>query len=221
MTKRWVGLVVIAAMLVFTLAVYGSLPDRIATHWNMRGEADGWSSRFWGALLLPLIALATWLFMPLLRRIDPRRRNYERFETTFRLIVNMLIVFMAAMHVLSLGAALGWPVDMTRTILVMIGLMFVALGNYMPRLKSNWWMGIRTPWTLESERVWRETHRLAGYTFVIGGLIAVVAALLPTELAFTLGMIGMMGGALIPAVYSYVVYQRERRDTETDLQEPR
>ena len=210
MTKRWIGPVVIGGMLVFTALVYGELPARIPTHWNLSGEVDGWSGRLWGSLLAPVIAAALWLLLPVLRRVDPRRRNYDRFDTTFWLILNVIVVFMGAMHVLTLGMALGWSIDMTRTILILVGLLFAALGNYLPRLRSNWWMGIRTPWTLESETVWRATHRLAGFTFVIGGLIAVAAALLPTKLAFGVSMVAMMSAALIPVAYSYVLYRRER-----------
>src|SRR5690606_34823253 len=119
MTTRWLGALLIVAMVIFTLVVYGSLPETIPTHWNVRGEVDGWSSRTWGAWLMPLIAAAMWLLLPLLRKVDPRRRNYDRFNDTFWLIVNLLVVFMAAMHVLSLGAALGWAVDMTRSVMVM------------------------------------------------------------------------------------------------------
>lgn len=211
MTRRWIGAVVIAGMVVFTLVVYGSLPDRIPTHWNFRGEVDGWSGRLWGAWLMPLVATGVWLLMPVLRKVDPRRKNYERFDATFILVINILVVFMAALHVLSLGSALGWPVDVTRSLMVMLGLMFITLGNYLPRIRSNWWLGIRTPWTLESESVWRATHRLAGFTFVGGGIIMVMAALLPVELSFTVGIAAAMVATMVPVIYSFVAYQRERR----------
>ena len=214
MTRRWIGLVVIAAMLVFTAVVYSSLPERIPTHWNFRGEVDGWSSRLWGSLLAPLVSAGIWVLLPVLRRIDPRRRNYERFDATFRLLVNLLIVFFAGIHVIVLGAGLGWAIDMTRAILVIVGLMFVALGNYLPRLRSNWWMGIRTPWTLESESVWRSTHRLAGYTFVIGGLATAALALLPSPVVVGVAMAVMVTAVVVPAIYSYVAYRRERGEAE-------
>jgi uncharacterized membrane protein len=211
MTRRWAGAAVIAGMVGFTLVVYGSLPDRIPTHWNLRGEVDGWSGRFWGAWLMPLIGTGLWLFMPVLRKVDPRRENYERFDRTFLLLVNILVVFLAALHVLALGSALGWAVDFARSLMVMLGLLFVSLGNYLPRVRSNWWMGIRTPWTLESESVWRATHRLAGFTFVGAGIIMLLSALLPRELSFALGFGAALVAATVPVIYSFVVYRRERR----------
>lgn len=213
MTKRWIAPALIGGMLLFTAAVYSSLPEQVPTHWNIRGEVDGWSSRTWGALLAPTIALGLWLLLPVLRRIDPRRAHYERFDATFWLLLNVIVMFMAAMHVLSLGAALGWPVDVTRGVLVIVGLLFAGLGNYLPRLRSNWWMGIRTPWTLDSEAVWRATHRLAGITFVTAGLITVVAAVLPTDQAFKIAMLSLAVGAFIPAAYSYFAYRAERRES--------
>jgi uncharacterized membrane protein len=213
MTKRWIAPALIGGMLLFTAVVYSSLPDQVPTHWNIRGEVDGWSSRTTGALLAPLIALGLWLLLPVLRRIDPRRAHYERFDATFWLLLNVIVMFMAAMHVLSLGASLGWPVDVTRGVLVILGLLFAGLGNYLPRLRSNWWMGIRTPWTLDSEVVWRATHRLAGITFVAAGLITVVAAVLPTSQAFAIAMVALAAGAFIPAAYSYFAYRAERRES--------
>ncbi len=211
MSKRWLGPVLIVGMLAFTLAVYGSLPEQLPTHWNIRGEADDWSSRAVGAFMMPAISTALWLLLPLLRRVDPRRPHYERFGETFWVLVNILVLFMGAMHVLVLGTGLGWRIDVTRASLVMLGLLLIALGNYLPRVRSNWWMGIRTPWTLESETVWRQTHRVAGVTFVAGGVLAVLAALLPGAASFAVGMTAMMAGALIPTVYSYIAYRREQR----------
>jgi uncharacterized membrane protein len=205
-----VGAAIIVAMIIGTLVVWDGLPDRMPTHWNARGEVDGWSSRWFGAFLVPGIALAMWAFLPLLRKLDPRSENYERFEETFFLIVNSIVLFMGAMHAVILSAALGWIVDMSRVMLIMIGLMFIVLGNFLPRLRSNWWMGVRTPWTLENERVWRETHRLAGWTFVLGGAVAVLAVLLPAPLRFPIGFAGLMVGAILPVIWSYVLWRRYR-----------
>jgi len=211
MTRRWTGLVVIVAMVVFSVVAYPSLPERVATHWNIAGEPDSWSSRAFAVWLGPAIALGVWLLLPVLRRIDPRRANYDRFDPTFWLVVNMITLFLGLVHALTLGAALGWRVDITRAMLMIVGALFVILGNYMPRLRSNWWMGIRTPWTLESESVWRATHRLAGWTFAAAGVLTVLSALLPSKAAFFVAMASMMCGAFIPVIYSYIAFRREQR----------
>lgn len=212
MKKPWLGLVLIGAMLAFSFAVYGELPERIPTHWNAEGEVDARGSRWPGAFIGPAVALGIWLLLLLLPRIDPRREHYERFWDTYWTFGNLLILFLTLLHVLTLGAALGWPVDVTRLVLLAIGLLFVVLGKYLPRVRSNWWLGIRTPWTLESEQVWRETHRLGGRTFVVGGLITMAAALLPEPARPWVAMAGLFVAGFIPVIYSYFAWGRARRE---------
>ena len=215
MSRRWVGAALIGLMVLFSVSVWFDLPDRIPTHWNFRWEVDGYSGGAWGAFSAPCVALAIWLLMPLLRRLDPRRANYERFEETFYTIVNLLVLFMAVMHVLTLGSALGWPIDMSRAMFALLGLIFIVLGNFMPRLRSNWWMGVRTPWTLDNDRVWRETHRMAGWTFVGGGVLALVSIILPEPVRWQVASAGVAGAALLPVVWSYVLWRRYQRPETT------
>ncbi|HEY8470372.1 MAG TPA: SdpI family protein [Longimicrobiales bacterium] len=210
MSRRWLGPVVVAAMLAFALAVYPSLPERVPTHWGLSGEPDDWMPKWPGAFLPAAMAAGVWLLLVGLRRIDPRRAHYEKFDETYWLLVNLLVLFMALVEVVALGAALGWPLDVARVMLLAAGLLFVALGNYLPRVRSNWWMGIRTPWTLESERVWRETHRVAGWSFVFGGVVTMVAALLPLAARPWVALAGLVVAGFVPVVYSYVLYRRER-----------
>jgi uncharacterized membrane protein len=212
MRGRWFGAVVVGLMVVASALVFDRLPDRIPTHWNIDGEADGWMARWPGAFLSPMLGLGLWLLMPVLRGLDPRRKNYERFDATFWIVVNVVLLFVALVHGATLAAALGWPVDVARVILVALGLLAVALGNYLPRVRSNWWMGIRTPWTLEDEEVWRDTHRLAGRTFVMAGVVMLGAAFLPSRSAFFVSMGAFMAAALLPAAYSYVLWRRKPRE---------
>ncbi len=212
MSRRWIGPVLIGLMIAFALAVYGRLPEQVPTHFGLSGEPDGWTPRLPGAFLMPLLAAGVYLLLIVLRRIDPRGANYSRFEETWWVFLNVIALLMTALHVLSLGFAIGWPIDMARAVTVTVGLLFVGLGNYMPRLRSNWWMGIRTPWTLESEEVWRETHRVGGWAFVAAGLLVVLAGLLlePGPRAWASG-IAFGTAIVIPLVYSYVAYRRLRR----------
>lgn len=211
MTRKFLGPVLVGAMALFSLAVYAQLPERIPVHWSLSGEVDGWTGKWPGAFMAPGLALGIWLLLQVLPKLDPRRRNYERFQETYWVLVNVIIGFIGLVHVLSLGTALGWPIGVPRVILVLVGMLFVALGNYLPRLRPNWWMGIRTPWTLENDRVWRDTHRLGGKTFVAAGLVMMISAFLPPALALAALVGAMVLGAGVPLVYSYVLWRREQR----------
>ncbi|MDQ3557251.1 MAG: SdpI family protein [Gemmatimonadota bacterium] len=209
MKRPWTGLTIVGAMAAFTAAVYGRLPPRIATHWNLAGEPDGWSGRP-GAWLLPTVALGTWALLMAVPRIDPRGDNYARFRDTYLLVVNLTLVFLGVLHVATVGSALGWPVEVGRLTNAMLGLLFVGLGNVLPRVRPNWFLGIRTPWTLESDRVWRETHRLGGRVFVAGGVLILLLALLPDTTAEWLLLPVLLGTTAVPVVYSYLAWRRER-----------
>lgn len=210
MNRRWLGLMFAVAALVFSLAVYSKLPDRVPTHFDLHGEADGWSNRTLAAFGMPVFAAVMVLLFSIFPKISPRRTNLDRFEDTYWIIANVVIGFMGALHVLILGRALGWPVDITSATLLGVGLLFMIIGNVLPRTRSNWWMGIRTPWTMENENVWRATHRLAGKTFMLGGIITVVAALLPPSVRPWIAIGALAIAGFIPVIYSYLIWRREK-----------
>jgi uncharacterized membrane protein len=197
------------AMWAFALAVYGRLPARVPSRISFSGEVVGWMPRSTGAFLPALIGTALIALTYVVPRIDPRAANVEKFRGDWWMLVNLIVTFFAAMEVITLGYALGWPMDLGRGMLVSLGLLFVGIGNYLPRVRSNWFMGIRTPWTMDNERVWRATHRVGGRTWVAAGLAMSIAALLPASArAVTMGL--CIGAAVvIPLAYSYVAWRRD------------
>jgi uncharacterized membrane protein len=211
MSKRWFGMIFVLAGLVFAASVFDQLPERIATHFNAVGEPDGWSTRWVGAFGLPIFAAAMVAVFNVVPNILPRRKNFEQFEATYWLICNLVVAFLFALHVVILGRALGWPIDIATTMLLGVGLLFVVLGNVMPRTRSNWFMGIRTPWTLDSEHVWRVTHRLGGRTMMVGGLITMAAAFMPARVQPWVGFGALALGAFVPVIYSYIAWRREKQ----------
>src|SRR5690606_26728572 len=108
MNRKWFGPVIVAVMVVLALWAFPQLPEQVPSHWNAQGEVDGWSGR-WIVFLPPAISLFVWGLMQGLRRVDPRAGNYERFESTFWVVVNLTIAIMLVVHVMTIGAALGWP----------------------------------------------------------------------------------------------------------------
>lgn len=209
MRSRWLGPAVVAAMWAFAAAVYTRLPQRVPSHWNLQGEVDGWMTRPWGPLMQPLIAtfvLAVFLVLP---RMDPRRANTDYIAEVRRLTLNLLVCFFAVTEVAVLGSALGWPVNADRVVLVAIGMLFMGLGNFLPRIRSNWLIGFRTPWTMDNERVWRATHRVGGRTMIVSGMMIAVGALLaPGARGWLIGA-GIVTAVAVPFVYSYIAYRRD------------
>lgn len=210
MKSRWMAPAGIATMWIFALAVFPRLPARVPTHWNAYGQVDGWMSRSAGAFLFPAIASALVALLLAIPRIDPRGRHVAIFRGEWRLFINLLVGFMAVLQVAAAGVALGWPVDMGRVTIASVGVLFIGMGNYMPRIRSNWFMGIRTPWTMESESVWRATHRVAGRSFVAGGVLTVLSIFLPSAWQVAVTVAVALGAAFYPAVYSYFAWKREK-----------
>jgi uncharacterized membrane protein len=204
-----VGALLLAALVGAT--AWPRLPARVVTHWGASGQPDGTSSRLMLVLLVPLIGLALAVVFSVLPRIDPRRANYRLHGGTYWFVANLLLVFLGAVHLITIGVNLGWVHDVTALISGSLGLLFILMGNVLTRVRPNWFIGVRTPWTLSSDTVWRETHRLAGYLFVGAGMVTLAAAaLLP---AMALGI--MLGAVLVTAVvsvgYSYLLWRREQR----------
>jgi uncharacterized membrane protein len=209
MRNRWLAPAVTLAMWAFALAVFGRLPAMVPSHVNLAGEVDGWLPRAYGAFLPAIIATGMVGLIHLVPRIDPRASNVEKFQGDWRLLLNLIVLFFAVVEATTLGHALGWPVDLGQSSLVSVALLFVGIGNYLPRVRSNWFMGIRTPWTMDNERVWRATHRVGGRTFVAAGLMLGIAALLPAGARPALTLVSIAVAVVIPLVYSYVAWRRD------------
>jgi uncharacterized membrane protein len=208
--NRWIGIVVGAVALAAALWAYPQLPPRVPTHWNFRGEVDGYSGRLVAALMLPLAIVALAGLAHVLPKIDPRGRNYPKFSDTYWLLINSILIFMAVMYLAVLGNAVGAPIPIQRVMPIALGFLFVMIGNYLGRVQPNWFLGIRTPWTLSSDTVWRKTHRLGAWVFVIAGVLFMVTAFVPgARSAVPLAVI-VVGLVLIPVLYSLYLWMRER-----------
>lgn len=209
MRSRWTT-AVLAGMWALALVIWLRSPERVPVHWNAHGRIDAWGGPG-AAFLLPAAATGVALLMELLPRLDPRRDNWLRFDGEVRVIINALVLFLAWTEASLLGGwAFGWRLGGGRAPLAGMGVLLMVIGNYLPRIRSNWWMGIRTPWTLTSDRVWRETHRLGGRTFVAAGAVSVLAAvLLPEALGVGVSVAAALAGSLVPVVFSYRAWRRE------------
>ena len=207
--RKWYPAIVALAVVIFTAAVYGRIPEHVPVHWGLDGDVDRYGSRAEGALLMPFLMLGTWALMKVLPTIDPRRENYTKFAGTYELFVNAVLTTLALMHVALVGAALGWPISIARVVPALVGTLFVILGNALPRARPNWWFGIRTPWTLTNERVWTRTHRVAGYLLAASGAVLVLVALVPGRWPIALAIGSVIVASLSSIVYSFIAWKQE------------
>jgi len=212
MRKLVPGLLVVAAAVGFSIWAYPHLPPLVATHFDLQGQPNGWSSRTTAVVLIPALLLGLAVVFTVLPRIDPRRANYAKFGTAYWTIANAVLVVLAAIHVVMLMQALGWNVDITRVVMVGVGALIVLIGNLMTQLRPNWFVGIRTPWTLSSETVWRKTHRFGGYAFTVAGLCLLAGGLVAARWSFVVGLAALGAAALASVVYSYVLWRGEQED---------
>lgn len=212
MTRKFfvIGLVIVAASLAATAVLYPSLPARVPTHWNAQGQIDGygpkWSLFIFGpgilAFTLGLFGVIPWL--------SPRHFTVDTFRSTYLYIMVLILACFAYFHALMLWAARAGHVDISKAMWGGICLLMALLGNVMGKVRRNFYIGIRTPWTIADERVWNATHRFGGKTFVLGGLASLVLSYAGT--GFWVPFATLMAGALAPVVYSLVYYkQLERR----------
>ena len=203
--RRWYPIAVIVAAGSFAFWAHGRLPDRLPVHWGLHGEVNGWGSKISVTLGMPLLCAAFWALLNGVRRTDPRRDNYEKFSSSFDLIVAASVTLIAAMEFVTIGAALGWRIPVERVAPACIGLFLIAIGNVFPRLRSNWFIGIRTPWALSDDRVWERTQRVAGYGLVLAGVLLVLSAAVPSVFDARIGIVATVAAATIAVIYSAVV----------------
>jgi uncharacterized membrane protein len=201
--------IVIAAMFALAAWSWPQLPDRIPIHWNFRGEIDGYGSKGVGLLMLPFIVfLLYWLFR-LVYLIDPGKQNYAAFATAFTAIRMSIVFFMAAVYAGTLLAIFGHHVNMTTVACLATAALFMILGNFMSKIRPNWFVGVRTPWTLSSKTSWNKTHRLAGWLFILMGLASAFAGIIQTIWAFVVMIAVVILSTAWMIIYSYLVYRRD------------
>lgn len=210
--RRWYPLALALLGALLSLAVYARLPDPMAVHWSAAGRPDGWMPRRFAAFFGPVFLLVIWQVLHLARRADPRQANDDRFDDAYETIVAAVLLLLLATHVITIAVALGVRVPVGRLVPLLVGALFVVTGNVMPRLRSNGWFGVRTPWTLSSDRVWARTHRLAGFCMAGAGLVMILAALaLPPTMGGPVVLGAAVAAVFAPALYSYLTWRREQR----------
>jgi uncharacterized membrane protein len=186
--------------------LYPGLPDAIPTHWNLAGEVDGYMNKPWGVIVLPAAAVFSFGIMRLIPIISPRGFRTDQFIDVVNIFTVVIVGFMCGVTILVLLEASGRNVYINEAIFAAVGLLLIVLGNYMGKVRKNFFIGIRTPWTLASDEVWSRTHRLGGRVFMLAGLFVMLNSVveLPEAALATTIVIAV----LVPVVYSYLIYRQ-------------
>ncbi len=204
----WPVYLVWLVMLAVGIWAMPHLPMRVATHFGLNGRPNGWMSAPWAAFLPIGMAVVVWLFLLVVPVIDPRRRNYPDFLPFYRSLRLLIVLVIAFMFFWSMWRNLGHsaanPGDMA---VVVVGLLFMFIGNSLGRVRFNYFVGVRTAWTLSNEEVWRRTHRFAGPVFMLAGLVPVALLFFWPEGARVALLICIVAAVLLTTVYSYLAYR--------------
>jgi uncharacterized membrane protein len=207
---EWIAAGIVLLSFVIGIVLYPQMPDRMASHWDATGQVNGYMPKLWGIFLMPVIsALLLGLFV-IIPVIDPLAKNIRKFRKQFDMFVLLLMLFMLYLYLLTIGWNFGVRFGMVQALSPGLALLFYYAGVMMGESKRNWFVGIRTPWTMSSDRIWNETNRIGGKLMRASGVIALFGMVLP-DIALMLILAPVLATAVFSVVYSYVLFRREKK----------
>jgi uncharacterized membrane protein len=207
LAKELLNIALLLAPFVFLLLKWDSFPKRVPIHFDVAGNPDSYRDKAYGLLIVPGINVLLYLILLLLPRIDPRKAHYALFGSTVSIIRLLLTAFFSFVAFAMMLHSLGYHIEMTVLICYGVAALMLVLGNYIGTVRSNFFFGIRTPWTLSSEEVWTRTHRVTGRLWVISSLLFMLSGLfLPLSIPVLILYISVI--LFVPVIYSYVLYKK-------------
>lgn len=205
-------LTLIAIAVIVGVLLWNQLPEQMASHWNVNDEVDGTMPKFWGVFLMPLVVLGMFGLFIALPNMDPLKANIASFRGAFNLFIVLITVFMLYIHGLTLAWSLGYQSFKISTMMLpFMGILFIFIGYLLRQAKRNFFIGIRTPWTLSSDTVWDKTHQLGSVLFMVSGALAFIGSFFGGMAAFWLLFVPLMGSTLFLMIYSYILYRNETK----------
>ena len=188
------------------LLLYPKFPNRIATHWGFNGEANGYSSKIVGVIVLPLLLAVLSIFMPKLLEMDPKNKDMnDKLRNSIIWLLPIINVMCSSFTMLE---ALGIKTKIEVIAPLIIAITFIIIGNYLPKAKQNYTVGIKVPWTLDDEENWDKTHRLGGFLFVFGGIVLAISSFFKLKAVMLFVVIFLVG--IVPIVYSYILHKKKK-----------
>jgi len=209
---------IITSAILITIAIaagvllWNQLPAQMASHWDINDQVNGYMPKFWGVFLMPLITSGMLILFLVVPGMDPLKANIAQFRESFNLFIVLIVTFMLYIHGLTLAWSLGFTnFKMSTAMLPFMGVLFIAIGFILKKAKRNFFIGIRTPWTLSSDSVWDKTHQLGSVLFMASGVLAVIGGFFGGMVAFWMMFIPLIGSSLLLVIYSYVLYRAETK----------
>jgi len=190
--------------------LYPQMPEKMASHWNAKGEVDGYMSKFWGLFLMPLISVGLFLLFIAVPKIDPLKHNVEKFRRYYDGFIVLIIVFLFYLYLLTIFWNIGIRFEMIQLLVPAFGILFYYCGILTENAKRNWFIGIRTPWTLSNDVVWDKTHKIGGKLFKAAGIVAFMGIFFQSYALFFV-LVPVILVAVYTVIYSYVEYQKEMK----------
>ena len=204
---------IILLPVLFGLILWDVLPEQMATHWGINGEADGWSSRFWAVFAMPAITFITHWICIFVTGLDPKNKGQNKKVVGMIFWICPMVSLFASAVIYSTAFGKEFSMDLVQ--LIVIGLMFVLIGNYLPKCKHNYTIGIKVPWALHDEENWNATHRFGGRVWVVGGFLIMVSVFLPENAVPYAMIILLLLILIIPTAYSYLFYRNQMKEGKT------
>jgi uncharacterized membrane protein len=207
MKKYNVVFVLLSAIV--SIMAYPTMPSRVPMHWNMAGEINSWMPKSQAVWFFPLMIAAMWLMFSYLPKLDPKHAKYNLFDREWSILQSGFLGFFLYMQIITFYISHNVATAITPWMLGGIGVLFMLIGNYLSKIRQNYFIGVKLPWTLASEDNWNKTHRFAGLCFFAAGLLTFIGAF-AVRLSPYIIFISIMLAAFLPMVYSYYLFRREK-----------
>ena len=198
----------------FAIGIFSYLTldkEKIASHWDESGQVNGQMGKFAGIFLMPLISIGLFILFIMIPKIDPLKSNINKFQNHYSSFVVVLMIFMLYIYITTILFNFGYKLNITKLIMPAIALLFFYIGSIMKHLKKNWFIGIRTPWTLSNDKVWKKTHELSSKIFKLLGIIILVGVFLPAEFLIWIILIPTLSISIGLTIYSWWLYKKETK----------
>ena len=203
---------IIIVLLSFLIGIfsYQYFPDKIASHWGSDGQVNGYMSKFWGIFLVPIISIAMLLLFYFLPKLDPLKKNYKKFRTYYDSFILIMIIFLFYIYLLTILWNFRVKFNINLAIIPALGFLFIYLGIILKHLKRNWFIGIRTPWTISNDKVWEKTHKIGSKLFIGSGIITLLGIFFPNYMIWFI-LVPIIASSIWLFIYSYLEYRKIKK----------